>query len=127
MQAVTESPTSGMHPQDISQVLFATSGLCVCVWLLHLFVPAFITIGSCKHTCFSLSVQSEEILRREMFLQDLRYWQYAIFLLISMMNFNHVQVEVIKRAAELDPNIWWRIKGDGVDVVKGIKELTRGE
>ena len=64
MQAVTESPTSGMHPQDISQVLFSTSGLCVCVWLLHLFVLAFITIGSCEHTCFSLSIQSKEIIEK---------------------------------------------------------------
>ena len=41
-----------------------------------------------------------------------------------MMNFNHIQVEVIKRAAELDPNTWLWIKGD---IVKGIKESTRGE
>ena len=34
---------------------------------------------------------------------------------------------LLKRAAELDPNTWWWIKGDSVDVVKGIKKSTRGE
>lgn len=34
---------------------------------------------------------------------------------------------MLARAAESDPDTWWWIKGDGVDVVKGIGESVRGE
>ena len=38
-----------------------------------------------------------------------------------------MQTQIIKTAAELNPDTWWWIKGDGVDVVKGLKESTWGE
>ena len=37
------------------------------------------------------------------------------------------QTHVLKKASESDPDTWWWIKGDGVDVVKGLKESIRGE
>lgn len=33
---------------------------------------------------------------------------------------------MLKYAHESDPHAWWWIKGDGVDVVKGLKESTVG-
>ena len=38
-----------------------------------------------------------------------------------------MQTQIIKTAAELNPDTWWWIKGNGADVVKGLKESTRGE
>ena len=34
---------------------------------------------------------------------------------------------MISQAFSSDPDVWWWIKGDGVDVVKGIGESVRGE
>ena len=36
------------------------------------------------------------------------------------------QTNLMKQAYECDPETWWWIKGDGVDVVKGLKESVRG-
>ena len=38
-----------------------------------------------------------------------------------------VQTDVLKKAAESHPDCWWWVKGDRVDVVKGLKESRRGE
>lgn len=34
---------------------------------------------------------------------------------------------MLAKAAETDPDVLWWIKGDGVDVVKGIGESVKGE
>lgn len=34
---------------------------------------------------------------------------------------------MIKEAFNSDPDVWWWVKGDGVDVVKGIGESVRGD
>ena len=39
----------------------------------------------------------------------------------------YAQTHILKTAAESDPNTMWWIKGDGVDVVMGLKESVRGE
>ena len=46
---------------------------------------------------------------------------------MHMYNVLYMQCDVLRRAAESDPDVWWWIKGDGVDVVKGIGESMRGE
>ena len=38
-----------------------------------------------------------------------------------------LQTTIIQSATTSDPNAWWWIKGDGVDVVKGLCESTKGE
>jgi len=39
----------------------------------------------------------------------------------------YLKIAVIERAATLSPNTWWWIKGDGVDVVKGLWESVKGQ
>ena len=34
---------------------------------------------------------------------------------------------MLKKLAAINPNAWWRIKGDGTDVVKGLWESVSGE
>ena len=33
---------------------------------------------------------------------------------------------MMKEALNSDPDVWWWVKGDGVDVVKGVGESVRG-
>ena len=37
-----------------------------------------------------------------------------------------LQMSVLNQAKKCDPDACWWIKGDGVDVVKGLCESTRG-
>lgn len=39
----------------------------------------------------------------------------------------YMQSDILRKAAESDPGVWWWIKGDGVDLVKGIGESMRGQ
>ena len=39
----------------------------------------------------------------------------------------HLKTAVIEKLATLNPDSWWWIKGDGVDVVKGLWESVKGE
>ena len=39
----------------------------------------------------------------------------------------HMQLSMLAHAVEADPDTWWWIKGDRVDVVRGIGESVRGE
>ena len=39
----------------------------------------------------------------------------------------HLKTAVIEKVATLNPDAWWWIKGDGVDVVKGLWESVKGE
>ena len=39
----------------------------------------------------------------------------------------YLKIAVIERAATLNPDTWWWIKGDGVDVVKGLWESVKGQ
>lgn len=39
----------------------------------------------------------------------------------------HLKTAVIEKVASLNPDSWWWIKGDGVDVVKGLWESVKGE
>ena len=38
-----------------------------------------------------------------------------------------LQNEILRTAARSDPDVWWWIKGDGVDVVKGLGESMKGD
>lgn len=38
-----------------------------------------------------------------------------------------LQNEILRTAAHSDPDVWWWIKGDGVDVVKGLGESMKGD
>jgi hypothetical protein len=38
-----------------------------------------------------------------------------------------IQIHILKKAAECNPNALWWVKGDGVDVVKGLGESARGQ
>ena len=39
----------------------------------------------------------------------------------------HLKTAVIEKLATLNPDSWWWIKGDGIDIVKGLWESVKGE
>jgi len=41
--------------------------------------------------------------------------------------YRYLKIAVIERAATLNTNTWWGIKGDGIDVVKALWESVKGQ
>lgn len=41
--------------------------------------------------------------------------------------YRYLKIAVIERAATLNTNTWWWIKGDGVDMVKALWESVKGQ
>ena len=75
----------------------------------------FVNKYYCVYVCLSACVQVCEVERT--------YTHNYVVLFFPI----HLKTTVIEKVVTLNPDSWWWMKGDGVDVVNGLWEFVKGE